>query len=222
MEVSKLLELARIKLDDHLFGDDDEISLFKTTELIDYINNALREVVFRGGLLVKQNYTLNLINGTAEYTIEDGVINIIQMLDENKELITKIQEVDLDSNSDTWRTDTAELPYHVIQSDVNNKLLVYPIPTKDSVISFRASYFPIDEFDAIDDIPIELSELYQRDLLFWVLHEAFDRPDADTYNDKKSEDNLDKFEQTFGKKIPAERFREMMNYPDNPGSHRDW
>lgn len=235
MEVSKLLEIIRIKLADPLNADGcDEGSLFKTDELIYYINNALREAVFRGKLLVKQSYVINLKAGTSEYVIPKGAYLVTQALDENKHDIDKVQEVDLHQNVNSyndnfgstiyrndWRNDTSDLPYYYMQNTTNNKLLFYPIPTKDSIVNIRALYLPT-ELDKSDDIPSAVSEIYQRDLLYWVLFESFDKKDADTYEANEAEINKQRFTEIFGEKLTGEQFQEMLEYPDNPGSMRDY
>jgi len=221
MEVSKLLALARIKLDDPLWDGLDDDSLFKTNELVEYLNQALREVVFRGKLIVKSDVTLNLVTDQDSYAVPDGMIIIGKILDENNEPIIKIQEVDLDNY---YRNDTATLPTHFFQSLISNKLIFHPTPTADSIVKLEGTFVPIidDALGSSDDLPVELSEIYQRDLIHWILYEAFDKPDADTYDPKKSERSKKRFTDIFGEKLPADQLQEIIGYPDDPGSHRDF
>ena len=234
MEVSKLLEIIRIKTDDVIIIDDSD-SLFKTSEILYYINNALREVVFRGRMLVKQDYTINLLTGVSEYPVPSGVVQVTQVIDENSQGLSKIQEIDFNQKyfntyndnfangtvSNNWRTDTADLPYAYMQNSVNNKLKFYPIPSKDSIVNLRGSYI-VEELDETDDIPIELSEIYHPDLIYWVLYEMYGKQDADVFDPQESENNFNKFEEIFGKKITGEQFQEMLEFPDDAGSLRDY
>lgn len=233
MEVSKLLDIIRIKLDDFLFNDSDDDALFKTDELVYYINNALREAVFRGKLLVRHSDTINLLTGISEYNVPSGIVNITQILDENNKQVSKIQEVDLNQKifnaysddfgiyNDDWRNDTSDLPYGFMQNTTTNKLVFYPIPSKDSIVTIRGTYLS-DELDSSDELPAELSEIYQPDLIYWVLYEAFDKPDADTYNPTAAEKNKKRFTEVFGEKLTANQFQEMLAFPDDPGSLRDY
>lgn len=227
--------MIRIKLTDPLFDDDDDDSLFKTDELLYYINNALREAVFRGKMLVKDDFTISLVAGTSSYPVPNTVVQVTQILDENKHDIVKIQEVDfgektfhgIDDNlgsslyRNDWRNDTGDLPTHYMQNTVNNTLVLYPIPTRDSIVTLRGSYIVEDLIEA-DSIPIALSAIYHPDLIYWVLFEAFDKPDADTYDPQSAEKNKQRFIEVFGEKLTADQFQEMLSFPDDAGSLRDY
>lgn len=235
MNVSRLLEIIRIKTDDALNGTSDADCLFKTNELLYYINNAMREVTFRGGMLFKQTYNISLLTGISEYKVPRGIYLVSQILDENKNQLSKIQEVDFnqaylssyndnfanDTVSRNWRTDTNDLPYAYLQNLTNNKLVFYPIPSKDSIVSVRGLYLN-DELGAGDTIPTAISEIYQPDLIYWVLYEAYGKQDADVYDANLSTKNFNRFEETFGQKLTAEQFKEMLEFPDDAGSLRDY
>lgn len=224
MEVSKLLELARIKFDDPIFDNDDEGSLFKTSELIEYINSALREVVFRGKLIIQKDIDLNILTDISEYSVPSGVIVVEKILDENKERLTKIHEVDIEDNNYFYKNDTSDLPTHFFQELTPNTITIYPIPTKDSIVKISGTYVPIisNDLDSSDDLPVKLHEIYHRDLIYWVLYEGFSRPDADTYDPKKAALNEQKFIDIFGEKLHADQLAEIMGYPDDPGSMKDY
>lgn len=234
MDVSSLLSLARTKLDDPLFNDDDESALFKTDELLEYINSALREVVFRGKLIIKKGITLDLVTGQWEYPVPGNLIVIERIDNEDNRPLVKVQEVDLENrynqnnsiffDSRYYKENTADLPTHYFQHQTPNNLTFYPTPTKDSVLTLMGTYVPTMSKDlgSSDALPKALHEMYQRDLIYWILAEAFDKPDADTYDPKKSEKNRQKFIDTFGEKIPADQLAEIMAYPDNPGSMKDY
>lgn len=225
MEVSQLLSIIRIKFADPLLDNSDEGCLFKTDELIYYINNALREATLRGKLLVKGTFSVNLLTGTNTYSVPRTMITVDEVLDENKSKLDKLQEADLNSRlyygSNEWRTDVRDLPVAFIQNSTNNTLMFWPIPSKDSTITLRGTYF-VDDLDSTDDIPIALSELYQRDLIYWVLYEGYSKQDADTYEPGEAEINKRRFTEIFGEKPTGEEFQEILNYPDDPGSLRDY
>jgi len=226
--VNDLLEIIRIKLADPLQDDPepDEGCLFKTTELVYYINNALKEAVYRGKLLVKNDFTIDLIAGKAEYTIPDTVINIEKVFSENdnNEPLVKVQEQDLSHGCyglETWREDEAVYPTRYIQGLVNNGVLFYPKPTIASTLTIRATYLASPVIEG-DSLPVELSTLFEADLIFWVLGEAYDKQDADGFDPTASKRNFDRFDEAFGKKVNNDLLLEIQNYPDNPGSLRDY
>ena len=233
MDVSRLLEIIRIKIDDF---DDTEDELFTDDELIYYINNALAEAAFRGKLFVKENYSLELVPGQREYSVPANVISITQILDEDKRDVNKIQEVDFEqtiyhscadnafsntSTSNDWRKDTDSLPYYFMQNTTNNKLVFYPIPNKISVVTMRGWYLPV-VVESDDELPAELSPIYQHDLIYWVLFECYDKQDADVHHPGKAEENKQRFAEVFGEKMTADVFQEVLEYPDDPGSLRSY
>ncbi|RKX42467.1 MAG: hypothetical protein DRP64_09800 [Verrucomicrobia bacterium] len=236
MLVSKILEIIRIKTADPLFDDSDEDSLFKTSELLYYLNNAIREATTRAKMLFTSTYTINAIAGINQYDVPEGVYNVIQILDEDKHEVLKIQEVDFkqryyhghyDDNfgsvlyRDDWRNDTNDLPYCFMQESENNQLVFYPTPDKDSILTMRANYI-LEDVTESDEIAVEIAEIHQRDLIYWVLYEAYGKQDADAWDDQASIKNLQLFENTFGAKQSAINYIDMQQYPNDPGSLRDY
>ena len=235
MEISSLLALARIKLDDPLWDDLDDDSLFKTDELVEYINAGIREIAFRGMGIVHDGLPIDLVAGISEYNVPDGVITVSYMYDEDNLPIRKVQEVDLDSFYDNsyhssgfhdgrYKDSTAAIPTHYFQNLTPNTITFYPTPSTATTVTLRGTFVPIiaNDFGANDDLPSEIPEMYHRDLIHWILYEAFDRPDADTYDPKKSERSKQRFIDIFGEKLPADQYAEIIAYPDDPGSLRDY
>lgn len=221
MLISDFLATIRDKVEDPLNPDmTDEGCSFSTAELIEYINTALKEVVFRGKLLISTTETLNLVAGTAEYDVPAKAIVVERILDENNERVVKTQEVDLDRESKSWRRETAPLPCNFMQF-LNRKLLFYAIPTKASTVTLRLSYV-LPDLEASDELPAELSELYYRDLIYWVLYEAYSKPDADMFNPNAALSNKKEFINVFGKKLNADQLKEIIEYPDDPGTLRSY
>lgn len=57
----------------------------------------------------------------------------------------------------------------------------------------------------------EIPEEYHRDLIYWVLHEAYKKQDADTFNQDRSNFFLTKFTEVFGEYISTEvRLNQMQ------------
>lgn len=49
----------------------------------------------------------------------------------------------------------------------------------------------------------EIPEAYHRDLIYWVLHEAYKKQDGDTFNQERADYFLARFTQVFGDYVPA-------------------
>lgn len=225
MKVSKLMEIIRVKTADQLPEDGNDEGCLATNEtLLYYINNALDELALRGKLLIRTNTdTIDLKATISEYEIPNGSFLVNQILDKNNNKITKIQEVDLDGSiliKQDWRNNTDTIPIAFIQTP-NNTVRFYPIPSIDSTVTVKSFYFH-DEVKENNELPEELINIHQRGLIHWVLYEYYDTQDADAQDAKASEHNLDKFTEMFGERLPALQFTEMLSFPEDAGSHRDY
>lgn len=54
-----------------------------------------------------------------------------------------------------------------------------------------------------EDYEFEIPEEYHHDLIYWALHEAYKKQDADTFDQEKADYYLARFDQTFGKPVSA-------------------
>lgn len=240
MNIAELLTIARIKLADPIHDNsanpnasDDEDSLFKTDELIYYINNAVREACVRGHMLTERDIVFKIKENVAQYNTPDNLIKLTQVIDENDEPLSKVQEVDLDRGgykvawnseipvaTNSWRNDVRDIPTYFIQ-DQPNHIRFYPIPTKYQTLRIKGIFYP-DLMSESDELPDELNVLYHHNLLDWVLYECFSKVDADSYDSSRGYDNLNSFNEVFGEKPSALQIREIQNYPDQAGSLPDY
>jgi len=101
------------------------------------------------------------------------------------------------TDGDTWYDTTTSTLYKQISSAwvatpaatlATATLEVYRNPTADTV---TGSYEP------------EIPDENNRDLIYWVLHEAYSKQDADTEKQSKSQYYLQRFTDIFGEYVPA-------------------
>lgn len=60
----------------------------------------------------------------------------------------------------------------------------------------------------------EIAEEYQRDLIYWILHEAYKKRDIDAFDQEKSDYFLARFTEVFGEYVPADvRLNQMEENP---------
>jgi hypothetical protein len=100
----------------------------------------------------------------------------------------------------TWRTESGigtKQPYYFMKG---HKLRIYPIPDAadaGDTLLIEAWRLP-DECVLTEQDDLEIPDEYHRDLMWWVLYEAFSKRDAETYDPRKAEEYLAKFNQVFG------------------------
>jgi len=217
MNITDLLRIVRIKLADPLYDNSDESALWKTDELLYYINNAIREVSLRGFMIIERDTSFKIKSNVSQYSMPDNMFKLIQVIDENNEPLIKVQEVDLNK---AWRTDVKDVPTYFIQNQPSH-LRFYPIPTKDQVVLVKGAVYPDDLIEA-DELPDELNIMYHHNLLDWVLYECFNKIDVDGYDKNRGFDHLAAFNEVFGEKPSALQMREIQNYPDDARSHQNY
>lgn len=111
--------------------------------------------------------------------------------------------------NDTWYNTTDELLYKYVSSTwtatANASL---------GVLTLEVYRNPMERISSTSS-EFEIPEEYQRDLIYWVLHEAYKKQDADTFSQEKSDYYLARFIQVFGDYVPA---KVRVNQMENPRS----
>ena len=100
-------------------------------------------------------------------------------------------------NDDTWFNTTSNLLYIYSGTwdlDANAVL---------GTVTLEVFRMPVNDLTAITDIP-EIPEEFHRDLIYWVLHEAYKKQDSDAFNQERSDYFLARFQEIFGEYIPLE------------------
>ena len=109
------------------------------------------------------------------------------------------------ANDDTWYDTTNNLLY-LFDGAAWNVDATATLGTLKLEI-FRLPLVPLDSLSLAPEIPEE----YHRDLIYWVLHEAYKKQDADIFNQERSDYFLSRFTEAFGEYIPAElRLNQMQ------------
>ena len=106
---------------------------------------------------------------------------------------------------DTWWDTTNSLLYLYSGSS-------WVATTNASLGTVSLEVFRLPECDLANtsDEP-EIAEEYHRDLIYWVLHEAYKKQDADSFQQERSDDFLARFTEVFGEYISAEiRLNQMQ------------
>lgn len=219
MEISELITIIREDyLDDTFSGwenadeaDQDDLFLWSNKALLRYLNEAQRQACNRTDFLSK-DFTISLKDGVSSYNISNKITFIEEVSLYGKPVIHMSAD-DLKRKFSTWRTDSSigdSQAYYTIRA---RKLRVYSIPDAADAgekLTITAFHQPLEDITGdIDDLSIP--EEYHRDLIWWVLYEAFNKRDAETYNPNKSQEYKDLFDNAFGEYIPSDvRLNELQ------------
>jgi hypothetical protein len=208
VNLQQLRKLAKTRLDDRI-GE----RLWPDDELDGYINQAVNEAHVRARNLVDSSSTCTLIDvvaGTHSYGMNPAIFFVDRVFDINQGLYLQKTGVDeLDSCYGQWETATGIVPTHYIE-DIGHQgtdcargriIRLYPTPTVDTQLRltvYRTQLKPLSE----NEEP-ELPGFQHADLIWWVLHLAYQKADSDTYNAKESLACEQHFAQAFGEKQSA-------------------
>lgn len=95
-----------------------------------------------------------------------------------------------------WDTDRAKLYRH-------NGTTWVATPTATLRTVYLEVYRLPYETQIDESYEFEIPEEYHHDLIYWALHEAYKKQDADTFDQEKADYYLARFDQTFGKPVSA-------------------
>ena len=213
MEISDLITIIREDyLDDTFSGWESATDLEKEDQflwsdkaLFRYLTEAQRQACNRSDFLFDDStFYVTLVAGSPSYSISASITRIEQVSLYGKTVAHK-SKIQLESEHPGWRTDSGisgKAASYVIRG---RKLRIYPIPDAvdaGEIISLDTYRLPLESIISTSD-ELEIPEEYHRDLIWWVLHEAFSKQDADSYDKDKSLRYLAQFDQVFGPVIDS-------------------
>jgi hypothetical protein len=188
MSISELVSQARTDVLD----DSATPYLWSDEQLTRYADEACLEACKRAPL-VKRAYTLNVVAGTAAYSIDASVRQIyLAKLTAFDNPLSHVSEEDL--------TITIGPSYRLITGQPTaftrrkHTITLYPIPVANDTLVLSTSNTPDDNFDVDDDI----DSVYHKGLLHYIAYKAYLLRDADTYNPVKAAEHLASFDRFFG------------------------
>ncbi|WP_440111767.1 phage adaptor protein [Acidovorax sp. BL-A-41-H1] len=107
----------------------------------------------------------------------------------------------LDRDRPEWRSMPPADPVWAIQTDT--RLRLAPVPVQDGLLRLEAYRLPLKPLVNDGDKP-EIHEAHHIHLCKWVMHRAFGRPDADTFDAGRSQQGRDDFDAYFGRRPDAD------------------
>ena len=215
MDISEIITIVREDyLDDVFEGwksatevEKNDQFLWSDNALLRYLTEAQRQACNRTDFIYDdESFTITLVAGSPSYSINQKITVIEQVTYDNDKTVIHMSKEDFQLNNPQWRTRSGIANDNPIYTIRGRKLRIYPIPDvgdAGKILTFDTYRLPIDSITTISD-DLEIPEEYHRDLIWWVLYEAYSKQDADGYDKERGLRYLAQFNEAFGAYVPSE------------------
>jgi len=201
MKIAELILIARTDYLDDPIGDllwDDDF-MFRA------FSEAERQACNRQNFLYDDNIPITLVADQTTYRLPTNITKIDKFIFQNN-VIGHLSKHELERLRPAWREETG-MTDNVIEYFIQARNIRFvPSPTVDDdglVVTLESFRLPLKSKVNAGYIP-EIPEEYHRDLIYWVLHNAYKKQDADAYGQERADYFLNRFTEVFGEYISAE------------------
>lgn len=213
MEVSEIIQIIREDyLDDTFSGylnasdaEKEDQFLWTDASLLRYLTEAQRQACNRTDFLYDdETFSITLVAGSPTYVISN-LITRIEQVSLNDKTVAHKSKIQLQMDHPHWRSDSGIGSSDASYTIRGRKLRMYPIPDAldaGSIVYLDTYRLPLESITSVGD-ELEIPEEYHRDLIWWVLYEAYSKQDADGYDKERGLQYLAQFEQVFGQVIDS-------------------
>ena len=243
MEITDLITVLREDyLDDTFSGwetateaEKNDQFLWTDAFLLRSLTEAQRQACNRTDFLFDDStFSVTLVSGNPSYNIDKRITFIDEVTFDGAKVAHKSRE-EFQRLHPTWRVDTGMTDKSTEYIMRGHKLRIYPIPDAvdaGKLLTFDVYRLPLENISSTRDA-LEIPDEYHRDLIWWVLYEAYSKQDADGYDKTRAHQYLAQFEQAFGTYVPSGvRLNQMqenqsltirpVNYLTSADSDEDW
>lgn len=191
-------------------ADNAEPFFWSSEIIVRYLNEAVQEACERAKLIEDRSTpavcSITLQAGVSTYNLHPSVFEIKRMAFRGKPLAETSVE-GLDGDCPGWESQSGTPQSFIFEQASGGqppKLRLVPMPTATDTIAltvYRGAIKPLsaDIDTATPDIPVRFHER----LMDWVLHRAYLKQDADTFDPNKAAVSLGLFVQSFGARPDA-------------------
>lgn len=196
---SDLLALARDRLDDNVVPP-----LFADEKLLEYANDAVRQVVLRKRLILDRSTAETCSYAVAadasQVALHPAVLAIrsARWSGSCEPLaLTTLKRMDRDVPN--WPSTPGGCPTRLILDADTGYVTLWPTPSAAGTLNVAVWRTPLDVevMEQDDDEPC-IDETFHRDLIDWIEHLAFLTPDGETGDRARSAAAEDRFTAKFG------------------------
>lgn len=178
--------------------------LFDDEWITAWLNDAQQEAAIRGRLLYEASQPsiceITTAPGVTVYPLHESLYELsstryrVQGDLTSKPLELTTRE-DLDRVRPNWRDDAQGCPRYIIQDD--SRLTIWPAPDSAGTVLLEGYRLPLNAMASDNDKP-EINAAHHRHLVYWALHMAFSRPDADSFDPQRAVTAEKAFTRYFG------------------------
>lgn len=185
-------------------SQDESNLLWTTAELKRWANEAVDEVAIRSRCIRDSSDTADLTmftvaaSGTGTIAVPRAVIRLLRVT-WNGRALTPTSKTKLDAITSDWQTSTAEEPTHFILDQGTRQLRVWPLNTIEGTLRLEVVRRPVTKMVNLTDEP-EIPADMLGDAVYWMLHKAYLKNDADTKDNNQSATYEELFTRAFGPK----------------------
>lgn len=220
LTLADIIRRSRSRLDDlkkpYLWSD---------TEILDYINDAMRDACIRASLVVQDDISLPFkqnadLTWKAKYNLPSGILDVQSVRLNSQPTYTLVRtsirrQEQLNGGRPTATGGPWAYALDKTQSGtgVDAGIMVRAITFLGTPIEADTALIDVGRLPVLlehdDDVP-EIDEIWHPDLVFGVTELAYLKRDADTFDPKKSARDGAIFEAKFGPRLPAAVLRERQ------------
>lgn len=201
MKAGEIEDLFRSEVDDVV-----EPFLWSPEEALEYLNDAQNEAARRIRAFIDSSTTAICqltVPTTGIAALDPRVLFVRKVRIVGRTPMRRMSMQDMEGCYPMWEDAAASTyPEAFIPDWQTGKLRFHPPPSSQLTAQLTVVRDPLVEMTNRDDTP-ELATRYHRSLRYWMAHRAYLKPDAETYDVKRSEQMLSLFEREFGQKSSA-------------------
>ena len=202
-----------------------ENALWTDTQLLRYLTEAQEEVCWRAKAFASDSMTITLVDGQQQYTVDDKIVQLRRLLFNNKPMTHKSRET-MDTVAPEWKTNPGTgLSDNDIYFFIRGRTLTLSrVPTAADVATgdLELEVYRLPANDVTAGAQLEIPTNMHKNTIWYALHLAYLKHDADTYDPKRSDGYLFKFEKAFGPKVDHRVIIHQLEHPRRGGHLSAW
>lgn len=201
MNAGAIITLFRQAVDDTV-----EDYLWSDAEAMDYINDAQNEAARRTRMLIDSSTTAICqltVPTTGIAVLDPRVLFVRKVRFSGRAPLRRMSMLDMATSYPEWEDASATTyPESYVPDWGTGKLRFHPKPSAQLTALLTVVRDPLEEMNSTEDTP-EIPARYHRQLVHWMAHRAYLKPDAETYRPDKAKEALGLFELEFGQRSSA-------------------
>ena len=208
MRVEQLESMYKTRFQDK----DEQLRVIDHDEFLELLNEAQSEAAIRSDLIYDSQSsfcTILVKQGISVYKLDHKIYGIpYAHIKDADGRSYKLQGLHRDDYATVEPDYYSEVKRPKHYRHVGRFVDLINVPDQDYTLKLESYRLPVPLVDELS-VP-EIEEIHQRGLLNWVLYRAYDLPDEDAANPKKSADHYKLFVKQYGERPNAENHKDKF------------